>query len=230
MQTLLEIACFNERAARIAAASGADRIELCVDYAVGGTTPTVTSVQALATELSIPIFVMIRPRAGDFCYTAAELDTMCASIEAMQEAGAAGLVLGALTAQQQIDKAACQQLLRAAGALPCTFHRAFDLLDNPIEGISILQELGFVRILCSGGQGHAANNLEQFKKYFSVTHNNIIIVPGGGVRPDNIRPLLLATGAKEVHSAALNSAEPFNNTCDPAMIRLMQQQIKDLSI
>lgn len=230
MLALLEIACFNEQSARIAAAAGADRIELCVDYPNGGTTPPLETVATLVKELSVPIFVMIRPRPGNFIYTSGELETMCANILAMKEAGAAGFVFGALTVDRQVDNPACLQLLQASGSLPSTFHRAFDTLKDPRKSMEQLISLGFQRILTSGGAGNAIDNLSTLLEYVLQTNNRICILPGGGVRPDNIVPLLQHTRTKEIHSAALHQPIAYNTYCDPTMIRRMKQLIKEIPV
>jgi len=225
MSILLEIACFSERGARLAAVSGADRIEFCQDYPSGGVTPELQATEALLEDYDIPVFVMVRPRPGEFVFSTEEVDRICADIIAFREIGVQGIVAGALTSNGKLDEVACKRMREAAGTLPFTFHRAFDTLSDPRESLEQLISWGFQRILTSGGAGNAIDNLDTLQEYVLQANDRIIILPGGGVRPDNLAPIIGTTGAKEVHSSALHQPDPFNSFCDPAMIRLMKEQL-----
>ena len=160
MSILLEIACFSERGARLAAVSGADRIELCQDYPSGGITPELNTAEAILEDYDTPVFVMVRPRPGEFVFTADEVDRICNDIKAFREIGIHGIVAGALTADGRLDEVACKRMREAAGTLPFTVHRAFDTLTDPRESMEQLISWGFQRILTSGGPGNAIDNLE----------------------------------------------------------------------
>jgi copper homeostasis protein len=203
MQPILEIACFSLEDALIASESGADRIEFCNDYSCGGLTPPVDEVKQLIDSVDIPVFVMIQPRPGNYVYHPSEVYTLVEELKQMRKAGASGLVAGAVTEDGALDLMACRLIAEAAEGLPLTFHRAFDTLKQPLLAMEELISLGFQRILCSGGPGNAIDNLPTLQQYVAAAGNNLIILPGGGVRPNNMVEILSATGAKEIHSAGV---------------------------
>ena len=197
----IEIACFNLASAKIAAQAGADRIEFCADYSLGGITPSKTDFSELRTFYSAPIYVMIRPRGGDFVYTETELRQMQEDINAFGKLGADGFVFGALTADGQIDLTANAQLLAATSGLPCTFHRAIDSCTNQHEALSRLESLGFKNILSSGGMKTA---LEGIENLHSAQKNTILnIIAGGGIRSSTIRPLATQFDTEFYHSSGI---------------------------
>jgi copper homeostasis protein len=228
MQPILEIACFSLEDALIAAESGADRIEFCNDYSCGGLTPPVDEVKKLIDSVQIPVFVMIQPRPGNYVYHPSEMYTIVEELEQMRNAGAAGLVAGAVTENGELDLMACRLIADAAQGLPLTFHRAFDTLKQPLNAMEELITLGFHRILCSGGPGNAIDNLTTLKQYVEAAGNRITILPGGGVRPNNILDILRSTGAQEIHSAGvIASADGFH--IDEALVLEMKQKIETFS-
>ena len=203
---LLEIACFNTQSARIAQDAGADRIELCDGIADGGTTPQLSSLQELKEKgkaaLTIPVFVMIRPRGGDFTYTAEDFSQMKMDIVCFKPL-ADGFVFGILEAGDKVDVAKNSELVALADPLPCTFHRAFDSVGHPCEALEVVIECGFKAILTSGGALNASAGAELLRKLVERAQDRIQIMPGGGVRSSNICQLSAAVKAPCYHSSAI---------------------------
>lgn len=206
MRRLLEIACFNERSALVAAANGAGRIELCSNYSVGGVSPDVALVAAVRSQVKLPLHVIVRPRAGDFVYSSAELLLMKQQILQYRAAGADGVVFGVLQKEGRVDTAACEQLRSAAGPLSVTFHRAIDACADLKSAIATLIGLNFNRVLTAAGCASAADGRIGLSILQQAYGTRIGILPGGGIRSGNL-PLLLATGCAEFHSAAIRHGE-----------------------
>lgn len=198
---LLEAPVFNLASALQAAAFGVDRIELCADFDSGGTTPSAGLFQEIKKTIDIPVFVMVRPRSGLFTYSEAEIRIMQNDIQLFKKSGADGFVFGILTKNGQIDSKNCEKLLTAAGGLPCTFHRAFDLCQQPEAALETLIELGFKRLLTSGSQPNLESGLENLVQYLKLAQNRIIILPGGGMKPKWIEPLRKTHLLREVHAS-----------------------------
>jgi copper homeostasis protein len=204
---MLEIACFTGPSAILAARLGAPRIELCADYAAGGTTPSLSTLHAIRKETDTPINVMIRPRGGNFTYSAAELSQMKRSIEIFKASNAAdGFVFGVLTADNAVDGASCSPLLDAAHPLPCTFHRAIDLVADLDAAAETIIACGFTSILTSGGRASASEGRTRVAELQERFGGRISIVLAGGVRSANVRELSDATGVAWLHSAAITGA------------------------
>ncbi len=196
----LEIACFNYESALIAANSGADRIELCAGFAVGGTTPDFEVLAKLKSQVWIPVYVMIRPRSGDFVYTDLEFGQMKSDIEKFRTL-ADGFVFGMLSSDSKVDVKRNSELVNLANK-PCTFHRAFDEIDNFDSALTDVIRCGFQNILTSAGKGNAIDNFEKLSAVVDKTEGKITIMPGGGVRSSNIEKLK-TSGANWFHSAAI---------------------------
>ena len=197
----LEIACFSLDSAKIAAHAGADRIEFCADYNLGGITPNIADFSELRAFYSGPIYVMIRPRGGNFVYTDTELRKMQDDITAFGKLGADGFVFGALTIDGQVDLEANAQLLAATAGLPCTFHRAFDSCTNQQEALSRLESLGFNSILSSGRMKTALDGIENLR---SAQKNTILnIIAGGGIRSKTILALAKEFDTEFYHSSGI---------------------------
>lgn len=198
---ILESPVFTIEAAVKAADFGVHRLELCADFAEGGETPSAGALKFLKERLNIPIFVMIRPRGGDFVYTPDELEVMKRDIQILSSFGADGFVFGVLDAEGNVNKAACKVLLEAADGLPCTFHRAFDICKYPKRALEDVISCGFERILTSGGENDVGKGLNSILELLRLAGNRIIIMPGGGLKPEHI-PLLRKTGfLQEVHAS-----------------------------
>ena len=179
---------------------GADRVELCSSLAVGGLTPDPALVRRISAALAIPVMVMVRPRAGDFVYGTAEVDRMRRAIDQVREAGAAGIVLGALTAAGGIDEESTASLAAYAAPLPVTFHKAIDELDDPVAGVRLLREIADVtRVLTSGGADTALDGVATLRKMLRVAHDRPTVMVAGRVTARNIDHIRELTGATEFH-------------------------------
>ncbi|KAF2711780.1 hypothetical protein K504DRAFT_465517 [Pleomassaria siparia CBS 279.74] len=199
---MLEVACFNTTSAVAAAHAGADRIELCADYAGGGITPALASLQQLRKYINIPINVMIRPREGDFRYLDAEFQQMKSYIQ-LYKPDASGFVFGILDDQNHVDGPRNQALVELATPLPCTFHRAFDQVPDQHEAMERLIKCGFTSILTSGGQLNAVSGAEQVTELQKKFGDKITFILGGGVRSSNAKALQQQTNVPWLHSAAI---------------------------
>ena len=195
--------------AREAEAGGAIRIELCSAITCGGVTPSHGLIRSVANEnLNLDINVLIRAREGGFCYTTAEVDAMCQDIEFCRDAGVHGVVIGALTAEGDIDMEACKKMVAAAGDMSITFHRAFDICREPLVALEQIISLGCHRLLTSGQQPSAEQGAEFIAELVKRAAGRIIIMPGAGINPKNIAAIEQKTAATEFHStAAIDSAD-----------------------
>lgn len=195
--------------AREAEAGGAIRIELCSAITCGGVTPSHGLIKSVVNEnLNLDINVLIRAREGGFCYTTAEVDAMCQDIEFCREAGVHGVVIGALTADGDIDMEACKKMVAAAGDMSITFHRAFDICREPLVALEQIISLGCHRLLTSGQQPSAEQGAEFIAELVKRAADRIIIMPGAGINPKNIATIEQKTAATEFHStAAIDSAD-----------------------
>jgi copper homeostasis protein len=199
VNTLIEAAVESLEVALAAAEAGAHRIELCADLANGGTTPDVSLLRACRSQLAIPIFVLVRPRPGDFVYTPAEHQTMLEQIASMTDAGAHGIVTGALTREREIDQGKTSELLDSARPLPLTFHRAFDDCRDLGAALDQLIQLGATRVLTSGGEGTAIEGAHRIRRLVEQADGRIEILAGGGVNADNVARLVEVSGVREIH-------------------------------
>lgn len=201
MKSLLEIAVFSSEAALIADKAGADRIELCSGYAEGGLTPSLGTIRFVKEHVKCPIFVMIRPRGGDFCYNEMEIEVMKHDIEHCKEIGVDGIVFGVLDKNFSINESATCQLANLT-TLPVTFHRAFDICHDPMDGLEILINCGVKRILTSGQKSSALEGIDFIAELNKKAKDRIIIMPGAGINPGNISELVKQTGCHEFHASA----------------------------
>ncbi len=197
-----------------AGALGADRIELCSRLDLDGLSPDPAHVDQLLEELVVPIFAMVRPRAGDFHSSASEVDAMIVEIERLRRQGVHGLVLGVLDSAREIDVGAITDLVAAAGPLPVTFHRAFDQAPDAFAALEQLVELGVARILTSGQAATAPEGSELLRELVQAAGDRITIIAGGGVRPRNVAQLIEHTGVREVHASV-----PLNLRADASRHR-----------
>ncbi len=202
MSVLLEIAVFNIESAILTAASGADRLELCENPYDGGTTPSYGFLKTASSNISIPVFPIIRPRGGDFLYSNNEFKQICYDIELCKDLGFKGIVCGILLADGSIDYKRTAQLVALAGNMQFTFHRAFDRAIQPLQALETIIETGANRILTSGQVPNAFDGKEMIQQLVQKANNRILIMPGSGVRSNNIKALQSFTGAQELHSSA----------------------------
>jgi copper homeostasis protein len=199
MAVLVE-ACVDSVASAIAAErGGAGRLELCDNLSDGGTTPSAGMISAVKAAVHVPVFVIIRPRGGGFVYSDAELGVMRLDIEAARMLGAEGIVLGALTADAHVAVDAMRGLLDAAGAMPSTFHRAFDLTPDLGRSLEALMSLGMKRVLTSGGAAKALDGVPEIAALVKRAAGGVTVMAGGGVREENVQEIVHRTGVSEVH-------------------------------
>jgi copper homeostasis protein len=199
---MLEVAVFNIESAIAAEAAGANRLELCENPNEGGTTPSYGTLSVVSSIISIPVFPIIRPRGGDFLYSRSEFDVMKNDIRLCKELGFAGVVIGLLLPDGSIDKERTKELVQLAAPMDVTFHRAFDRCNDPLRGLHDIIETGCKRILTSGQVPSAPDALDLLQTLVREAGDNIIIMPGSGVRGNNIATIKTATKAKEFHSSA----------------------------
>jgi copper homeostasis protein len=201
-KVILEIAAFSIEAALNALAAGADRIEFCENPMEGGTTPSYGSLLLLSQITKQPVFPIIRPRGGDFLYTDREFQVMQNDLMACKQLGFKGAVIGLLNADGTIDSKRTAALVQAAGNMELSFHRAFDRCKDPFVALEQLIDLGCKRILTSGQVPNVVNAIPMIQTLVEKANDRIVILPGSGVRADNIAGIVTATGAKEMHSSA----------------------------
>ncbi|MGC4956957.1 copper homeostasis protein CutC [Actinomadura citrea] len=201
--------CIDSVAGAVAAEkAGAHRVELCAALFDGGLTPTLGTVRAaLAAVSSIRVHVIIRPRGGDFIFDEHEVAAMEHDVALVREAGAHGVVIGALTPEGTVDRPVVERLMAAAGELPVTFHRAFDMAADPFATLDVLAGLGVARVLTSGQDASALEGAPLIAELVRHAGGRVIVMPGGGVTDRNVARVVAATGAREIHFAAL-SEEP----------------------
>jgi Uncharacterized protein involved in copper resistance len=200
---IIEICANSAQSCVEAEAGGATRVELCAAIPEGGTTPSygeIKTTQELTSNIDINIIV--RPRGGDFLYTEAEVRSMLHDIEMAKELGVHGVVVGCLTADGDIDVALLKRLVEAAGTLSVTFHRAFDVCRDPFAALEQIIEAGCDRILTSGQEDNAEKGIPLLSRLVEKAGDRIIIMPGCGVRENNIAKIEAETGAKEFHTSA----------------------------
>ena len=207
---LLEISVETLEGSLAAERGGADRIELCADLAVGGVTPGAVLLRAVRTQVRIPIFSMVRPRAGDFVYSSSEFAEMKHSIVDAKGSGANGVVLGILTKDRRVDVERTLELVELAKPLPVTYHRAFDDVADLRQALEDVIKTDARRILTSGGAKGALAGAVTLAELISTARDRIIIVPGAGINAANISLVAKQTGAREFHSG-LGSALPYGS-------------------
>lgn len=211
---LLESPIFSLEAAMQAASFGVDRLELCSNFPEGGETPSAGMLKILKSEIDLPIFVMIRPRGGDFAYSQKELMVMKRDIEILGEIGADGFVFGVLDYQGAVHTDACESLIRSAGGKPCTFHRAFDATANLMEALDAIIGCKFQRILTSGGKNSVSEGIPTLLELMEKAKDRISIMPGGGAKPEHVETLSQTGFLKEIHAsckASIPSKNQFIN-------------------
>ena len=195
---LIEVCAYSLASCLTAQRAGAGRVELCGGMAEGGTTPSAGLIQLARQRLTIPLYVMIRPRGGDFLYSEIELAVMKADIQMAKSFGADGLVLGLLNPDGTIDETKTNELVELAHPLPVTFHRAFDMASNPLEALEAVIRTGAVRILTSGQQPTAEQGLPLIQQLAAKAAGRIEIMAGAGVNAQNADAIMLA-GVDALH-------------------------------
>jgi copper homeostasis protein len=207
MKLCLEAVVDSIAAAVAAEQAGADRLELCTALELGGLTPGIGLICGVVAKVQIPVFVLIRGRAGDFCYRDDEHEVMLAEVEAARLAGARGVVTGSLDHEGNIHMARMRELCTAAGSMALTFHRAFDRLADQKQGLATLIELGITRVLTSGGQASAYEGRSQIRDLVQQAKGRIVVMAGAGVNAANAAAIVADSGVKEIHCSAIRLHE-----------------------
>lgn len=218
-----EIACFNLESAILAQKAGADRVELCANLSVGGTTPSVEMIQKAKEHLTIDLYIMIRPRGGNFVYSEAEFNQMKSEIESIKELGVNGFVFGILYEDDTINIEQNKTLVAEAYPFPCTFHRAFDAVSNYEQALEAVISCGFSTILTSGAFSNVMEGNEVLKKLVYQAKNRIEIMPGGGLRSTFISELNKIVGANWYHSSAITDGSEI---ADPKEIIQLKEKLQ----
>ena len=206
----VEICANSFESALAAQDAGAHRIELCQELLLGGITPSHGLIEKVLQELEIPVFVLIRPRSGDFMYSEADFDVMLRDIAFAKAQGAQGIVSGVLNTDFTIDAERTKQLIAECGELPFTFHRAFDWTPDVLAALELLIDMGAQRILTSGMNVNVNEGYETLLQLLAAARNRIGILPGGGISIDNVMKFKNA-GFSEVHGSLSSSTVGYNH-------------------
>jgi len=221
---LLEVIATCMEDALTAEACGADRLELITAMTEGGLTPGIGLVRQVVKSVNIPVMVMVRPHSRSFVYSEHDIATMAAEIEAIADAGAAGVVLGTLTDGGKIDEQALQTLLPLTRGMQVTFHRAFDELQDQFEGLRVLASYPQItRVLTSAGAASAADAAQKMRQLVDQSAGGPVkILAGSGLTPENVIRFIEETGVREVH---FGSAVRYNRSglsaIDPVVLRAL---------
>lgn len=243
MNYIIEIATSDFLTTKAAVEGGADRMELCANLAEGGTTPSYAHIKKCREAFDVALFPIIRPRGGDFLYTKDEFEIMSNDIRLCKQLGCDGIVIGLLNMDGTIDLSRTSELVELAYPLEVTFHRAFDRCKDPFTGLEELIEAGCQRILTSGQKQTVSDGVELIAELNKIADGRIIIMPGSGVRKENIKLLAEKTGCTEFHSSLRGKMKSpmqffhpsfkdseesyFNNSIDPEEVRKLRSSITD---
>lgn len=216
MDYTIEIATADFTTTQSAVEGGADRIELCAALTEGGTTPSAGTIRLCRERFDIELFPIIRPRGGDFLYSDDEFRIMKEDIALCRELGCDGVVIGLLQKDGSIDLERTSRLIAQAFPMEVTFHRAFDRCRDPFEALEQLIDAGCQRILTSGQQPTAPQGMDLIARLVQAAGGRITIMPGSGVRKENIREIADRTGAQELHSSLRSKQKSRMNFLHPA--------------
>ena len=223
---LLEICAYDIPSCLVAMRAGAARVEFCANPDAGGTTPAMKDVAYLQGVMTIPVYPIIRPRVGDFCYNETEAIEIKKEILEVKALGCKGISIGAANADKKIDKALMSKIMEWAAPMEVTCHKVFDETPDAFEAMELLISIGVKRILTSGLQKTALEGAELLAELVKQANGRIIIMPGGGVRSANIGEVALITGAAEFHSSACTHLVNGNVTADENEIAALLRQLK----
>ena len=211
---LLECATDSVESALAAAAGGADRLELCANLIIGGTTPTMALFDEVRSLSQIPLYILIRPRFGDFLYTDYEANVICREIEMFQKAGAEGVVIGSLNKDGSLNAEHMKRFIDSAKDMSVTLHRAFDMCADPFETLKQAKELGVNTILTSGQAPSSLEGIDLYEKLIEKANGEISILAGGGIKASTIEKLLKQTSLTAFHMSGkivVESGMEFRN-------------------
>ncbi len=242
MKYIIEIATSDFATTRSAVTGGADRIELCANLAEGGTTPSYGHIKKCREAFDVLIFPIIRVRGGDFLYTKEEYEIMLQDVKQCKDLGCDGIVIGLLNIDGSIDISRTAKLVEAAYPMEVTFHRAFDRCKDPFEALESLVSIGCQRILTSGQRPTVSEGLDLLVELNKKADDRIIIMPGSGLRKENIKLIAEKTGCTEFHSslrsktrssmqfihpAFEHSEESYmNNSVDPEEVKALRKALE----
>lgn len=199
---LLEIAANSVASALAAQEGGAGRVELCDDLSEGGTTPSYGTIAIARERLHIPLYVLIRPRTGDFNYAPAEVEVMLRDIGNCVRLGCDGVVIGALDSAGDVDEAIGRELMATAGSIGTTFHRAFDAARDQSTALEAIIRLGCERVLTSGGEADASSGATRIAGFVEQAASRLKVMAGAGITADNIVEVARRSNADELHGSA----------------------------
>lgn len=198
----VEVCVEGPEGARVAVQAGASRLEVCSALALGGLTPGPGLWEAVRRGGGIPLTMLLRPRRGDFCYGAGEMEALELDVAHARDNGAQGVALGCLTRNGCVDREHTARLVELARPLEVTFHRAFDHVRDQGEALEVLADLGVERVLSSGAEAQAVEGLERLRDLVEQAGDRLRVVPAAGIGPENGRRILDATGARDLHLSA----------------------------
>lgn len=221
----IEICCGSIQSAANAKAGGAVRIELCQGLVEGGTTPSPATIDYAVKELGLQVFVLVRPRGGDFCYNELEIKTMEEDVAFCKKAGATGIVVGFLHPDGSIDTELTRRFVELSAPLPVTFHRAFDECADPLNALEQIIDCGCARILTSGCKPTAMEGAEMLQKLVKQADGRIKILAGSGVTPENAAALRVKTGVQEIHGSCKITRHDGAWETDKQQVRELLKQL-----
>ena len=229
---LLEIVACTVGDCVAAESGGADRIELCAAISTGGLTPSLGTLVEAKKRVKIPVMAMVRPRAGGFCYSDEDFAVMRRDAALMVEHGADGIVFGMLHAGGSVDTRRCGKIVEIAGDRQTVFHRAFDVVADPLRAIDELVDLGFTRVLTSGRNKTAYEGRLLIERLIRRAAGRIEVLPGGGVRAHNVLELVEETGCTQVHMTAFpRRPDASSLSCeqvDRQIVRQVRQRLYEI--
>jgi copper homeostasis protein len=199
---LMEVCVESIADVTVAVANGANRVELCSSLELGGLTPSIGVAETLVATSPVPVVVMVRPRAGGFCYDCHEFGAMLRDAERFVDLGAAGVVFGVLDRSGAVDIARAREMVNAISPGDTVFHRAFDFVADWRKELDLLADIGCTRILTSGGRSTAASGIENIREMIEYAAGRLEILPGGGIRADNVVGIVQRTCCLQVHVGA----------------------------
>lgn len=198
--------------------NGAHCAELCESLEVGGVTPSYGTLKKVASDMKIPVRVLIRPRSGNYIYNDEELEMMCSDIALIKELGYEGVVIGALDEKGNLDVEKIKAMMKAGEGMKFTFHRAIDACNNPLEALATLVDLGFDKVLTSGCRPKAVDGIDMIRQMQEKFGDKIRIMAGGGVNIDNVMKIINETGVTNCHASLTVEVEDYNNVLYPEKV------------